>query len=112
MKNLIAVMLVVGTLGCARLGGGGAPKTDEEKTLYALGMIIGKNLGDFNLTPRELELVKAGIEDTTFKRKAAVELETWGPKVDALHTARRQARGTAEKQKGAAAVEGAARELG
>jgi FKBP-type peptidyl-prolyl cis-trans isomerase FkpA len=113
MKKLIAVMLVVGTVGCARLkGGGGNPKTDDEKTLYALGMIIGRNLGDFNLTPRELDIVKAGMDDTIFKKKTAVELETWGPKVDAFHQTRRQARGAEEKKKGAAAVEGAAREPG
>ena len=54
MKNLIAVTLLVGSLSaCARLGGG-APKSEDDKTLYALGMIIGRNLSDFNLTPREL----------------------------------------------------------
>jgi FKBP-type peptidyl-prolyl cis-trans isomerase FkpA len=112
MKTLIAVTLVVGAVsGCSRFGGG-APKTDDDKTLYALGMIIGRNLTDFNLSARDLEIVKAGINDTVLKKKTAVELETWGPKVDALHTARRQSRGAAEKQKGVAAVEGAARESG
>ena len=97
MKNLIAVTLLVGAVGgCGRFGG--APKTDEDKTLYALGMIIGRNLGDFNLTPRELDVVKAGMTDMVQKKKLAVELETWGPKVDALHTSRRQdARGAREE---------------
>jgi FKBP-type peptidyl-prolyl cis-trans isomerase FkpA len=111
MKNLIAVTLLVGAVGgCGRFGG--APKTDEDKTLYALGMIIGRNLGDFNLTPRELDVVKAGMTDTVQKKKTAVDIETWGPKVDALHTARRQARGALEKKQGQAAVEGAAKEPG
>src|SRR5262245_18955940 len=112
MKNLIALtlVLVAATTGCAKFGG--APKTEEDKTLYALGMIIGKNLGDFNLTPRELDIVKAGMTDVVQNKKTAVELETYGPKVDKLHTDRRQARGAAEKKKGAAFVEGAAREAG
>ena len=111
MKNFIAVTMVVGALaGCARLGG--APKTDEDKTLYALGLIIGRNLTDFNLTARELSVVEAGIGDMVMKRKPAVDFETWAPKVDALHRARRDSRGAQEKQKGAAAVEGAAREPG
>ena len=111
MKNLIAVTLVVGAMGgCGRFGG--APKTEDDKTLYALGMIIGRNLGDFNLTPRELDVVKAGMTDMVQKKKLAVELETYGPKVDAFHQKRRQDRGAAEKQKGQAAVEGAAREPG
>jgi len=113
MKNLIAVTLLVGAVGiggCGRFGG--APKTDEDKTLYALGMIIGRNLTDFNLTPRELDVVKAGMTDMVQKKKTAVDLETWGPKVDALHTSRRQARGALEKKQGQAAVENAAREPG
>jgi len=111
MKNLIAVTLVMGAVaGCGRFGG--APKTEDDKTLYALGMIIGRNLGDFNLTPRELDVVKAGMTDMVQKKKLAVDLETYGPKVDAFHQKRRQDRGAAEKQKGQAAVEGAAREPG
>jgi len=111
MKNLIAVTLVVGALaGCQKFRG--APTTEDDKTLYALGMIIGRNLNDFNLTPRELDVVKAGMTDMVQKKKLAVELETYGPKVDAFHQKRRQDRGAAEKQKGQAAVEGAAREPG
>jgi FKBP-type peptidyl-prolyl cis-trans isomerase FkpA len=112
MKNLIAVTLVLGTVaGCGRFGGA-TPKTDEDKTLYALGMIIGKNLENFNLTSRELDLVKAGMTDTVMKKKTAVEIETWGPKVDKLHADRRQARGKLEKEQGAKVVEAAAREPG
>jgi len=111
MKTFIAVTLVLGTAaGCGRLGG--APKTEEDKTLYALGMIIGRNLGDFNLTSRELDVVKAGMTDVVMKKKTTVDLEVYGPKVDKLHTDRRQARGALEKKQGQAAVEAAAREPG
>jgi FKBP-type peptidyl-prolyl cis-trans isomerase FkpA len=111
MKNLIAVTLMLGAVaGCGRFGG--APKTEEDKTLYALGMIIGKNLQDFNLTPRELDIVKTGMTDSVQKKKLAVDLETYGPKVDKLHGDRRQARSQLEKKQGTAAVEAAAREPG
>ena len=111
MKTLIAVTLALGAVaGCGRLGG--APKTEDDKTLYALGMIIGRNLADFNLTPRELDVVKAGMTDMVQKKKTAVELEAYGPKVDALHTARRQGRAAIEKADGQKAVEAAAREPG
>ena len=113
MKTLLAVTLVLGAVaGCGRLGGGGAPKTEEDKTLYALGMIIGRNLADFNLTPRELDIVKTGMTDVVQKKKTTVEIETYGPKVDKLHTDRRLARSKAEKEQGKAAVEAAAREPG
>src|SRR5262245_54698638 len=35
------------------------PKTDEEKTIYAIGVALSRNIATFNLTPAELELVKA-----------------------------------------------------
>ena len=111
MKNLIAVTLVMGALaGCQKFGG--TPTTEDDKTLYALGMIIGRNLGDFNLTPRELDVVKTGMTDMVQKKKLAVELEVYGPKVQEFHMKRRQGRAAAEKQKGQAALEGAAREPG
>ena len=93
---------VVGGFACPPARGwvGGAPKTEDDKTLYALGMIIGRNLSDFNLTPRELDIVKAGMTDTVQKKKHVVEIEIYGPKVDKLHQDRRAARGAAEKKQG------------
>jgi FKBP-type peptidyl-prolyl cis-trans isomerase len=110
-RTLTAVTLVVAAAaGCARLGG--APKSEDDKTLYALGMIIGRNLSDFNLTARELDIVKGAMTDTVLKKKAPIDIETYGPKVDKLHQDRRVARGALEKKQGAAFVEAAAREPG
>ena len=101
MKNLIAVTLMLAAAaGCGRLGGGGAPKSEDDKTLYALGMIIGRNLADFNLTARELDIVKAGMTDIVEKKKAAIDLETYGPKVDKFHGDRRQARAATREEAG------------
>ena len=36
-------------------------KTDDEKTIYALGLMLGKTLVSFHLTKHELELVKQAI---------------------------------------------------
>ena len=52
--GLAVAVAVVGSLsmsGCKRLGGGATPSTEDEKTLYTLGMLLGRNLGTFNLTP-------------------------------------------------------------
>jgi FKBP-type peptidyl-prolyl cis-trans isomerase FkpA len=111
-NGLIAVTMVLGAAaGCGRFGGG-TPKTEDEKTVYALGMIIGRNLTDFNLTPHELDIVKAGMTDVIQKKKAAVDLDKYGPMVDKLHSDRRTAHAKVEKEKGKAAVEAAAREPG
>jgi FKBP-type peptidyl-prolyl cis-trans isomerase FkpA len=107
----LAVTLFL-TAGCSRLKAAPEPKTEDEKTVYALGLMMGRNIGVFNLSPAELELVKAGLSDSVNKKKPLVELETYGPKLDALARTRSTATATAEKGKSKAFVEAAGREPG
>ena len=64
-----------------------APMTEEQKTIYSLGLSIYKSLGRFELTPAELDLVKKGISDAAAK-KPAVDLEVYGPKIGELQKER------------------------
>jgi FKBP-type peptidyl-prolyl cis-trans isomerase FkpA len=57
--------------------------TDDEKIIYALGLSVANSLGQFDLSPAELEIVKRAISDAAAK-KPAVELQTWGPKIQAF----------------------------
>ena len=112
-KTATALVLVMVTAGCSKLGIGGAkPGNDDEQTPYALGMMIGRSLGDFDLTPRELELVKAGLSDVVTKKKKATELEKFDSKVQELRRTRMTARSVVEKANGTKAAEAAAREPG
>src|SRR5882757_3964615 len=61
--------------------------TDEEKTIYALGLSIAGSLSPFDLSPHELELVQQALKDAA-AGKPAVEIKTWGPKIEALAQAR------------------------
>jgi FKBP-type peptidyl-prolyl cis-trans isomerase FkpA len=80
-------------------------KTDDEKTLYALGLVFANQLGVFKLTPAELETVKAGLTDGVLKKPAKVELDTFGPKIKPLADARMAAGAVEEKKKGKAFLE-------
>jgi FKBP-type peptidyl-prolyl cis-trans isomerase FkpA/FKBP-type peptidyl-prolyl cis-trans isomerase FklB len=62
--------------------------TENDKTLYTLGVLISKNLETFQLTAEELERVKQGLSDGVSKKTLQVELEKYGPKVDELHQTR------------------------
>ena len=107
------LVLAMATAGCSKLGMGGAsPANEDEQTPYALGMMIGRSLGDFDLTPRELELVKAGLSDVVTKKKKPNDLEKFDSKVQGLRRTRMTARAGTEKQKGKTALEAAAREPG
>ena len=61
--------------------------SDEEKTIYALGLSIAGSLSPFDLSPHELELVEQALKDAA-AGKPAVELKTWGPKIEPLAQAR------------------------
>jgi FKBP-type peptidyl-prolyl cis-trans isomerase FkpA len=107
---------VVGSLamsGCKRLTGGGAtPSSEDDKTLYTLGMLLGRNLGTFNLTADELEMVKSGLSDMVLKREHKVDLDKYGPKVDALARKRGQERVEIEKAHAKTYLDQAGREAG
>lgn len=118
MKPAILACALLLLPACNKLGGGGsgggAPKleTDDQKTLYALGLLIGRNVQQFNLTPAELEIVKAGIADQALDRKPQVDLQAYGPKVNQLGRKRSEARADKEKQKGKDYADAAAKEAG
>jgi FKBP-type peptidyl-prolyl cis-trans isomerase FkpA len=61
--------------------------TDDEKTIYALGLSIYRSLSPFDLSPAELAIVKRALSDAA-AGKPAVEIATWGPKIDPLAKAR------------------------
>jgi FKBP-type peptidyl-prolyl cis-trans isomerase FkpA len=91
-----------------------APKptmTDNESIIYALGLSINRSLSQFDLTPAELELVKKGISDAA-AGKPAVELDTWGPKIQGLATERASKVADREKQVSAGYLTKAAGEKG
>src|SRR5207244_12830167 len=89
-RSLLAVLAVV-VVAAPSSAGGPEPKTDDQKTLYALGLALARNVGPFNLTEKELDFVKAGLTDGVLNRKPQADIETFGPKIQALAQARASA---------------------
>ena len=69
------------------------PATEDQKTLYAIGLRVSRSLAAFNLTPAELEIVKQGITDASTGKTPAVDLEAYNGKVQELARSRRKAQG-------------------
>lgn len=86
--------------------------TDDQRTLYALGLVMGQRMGDFNLNPAELAIVQRGIADQVTGAPPAVELQTWGPRINDMARTRQGARAEQEHVRGRAFAEAAAREAG
>ena len=76
-------------------------KTEDEKTLYSIGVAVSKSLEVFNLTPAEFDLVRRGLSDSVAGKKPLVELDaTTQQKINQFAQARMAA--AAEKNKAAA----------
>lgn len=92
---------------------GAAGKTDDQKTLYALGVAISKNLGVFELTPADLEIVKLGLSEGMQTGKVSdAWMQSWGPKIQEMAQTRIKAGAVKEKERGAAFLAKAAAEPG
>src|SRR5882672_985401 len=92
-------------IACAQTSGPAAaasPKlqTEDQKTLYALGLLVGRNIKPFALSPEELAIVKAGLTDAVTDTKPQVDLETNGPKLNELAQKRAASGADEAKKKG------------
>jgi FKBP-type peptidyl-prolyl cis-trans isomerase FkpA len=74
-----------------------SPKTEDQKSFYALGVHLSKQLSVFDLSSEELKYVQQGMSDATAGKKLAAEPEANMQKLGLLAQTR-MAR-TAEKQK-------------
>ena len=113
LNILLAFTAVAGLTACAQAATP-APKTDDEKALYSLGVATGRDLQGFSLTDQELEMVKAGFSDgirDTGKLKQD-EMTAVLPKLQELYKTRMEANAKKEKEAGAAYLVKAAAEKG
>ena len=105
---LLFVLLPAAALAQAPAGAG-APQTDEEKTLYAVGLIMERSLRQFDLSASELEVIRRALLDAK-AGKPALSLDEWGPKIQDLANARGARLVAREKEASAAYLAKAATE--
>lgn len=87
------------------------PKTEEQKTVYALGLSVAQSLGVFALTPGEIELVSAGLRDG-LANTPKVDVGQYNPLVKQLAQARGAAAAEIEKKESVAFLEKIVKEKG
>ena len=107
-KTFIALACALGAFASATA----ADMTEEQKTIYTLGTIIGKQLSVFDLAPDEVALVMKGLNDSATGAKLAVDGDVYGPKVQELANMRRALVASKQVAAGKAFVEKAAAEPG
>lgn len=119
MRQFLAPALIIATLvvqsACAKNPpAAAAPKlvTEDDKTLYALGVLMSRNLETFALTQQEIDLVKMGLEDGALGKQTQVDAEKMGDSVQGMYRKRMEALVQKDKDAGSAYLTKAAAETG
>ena len=79
-------------------------KTDDERSIYTIGFLMGRNLSQFTLTPAEVKIAQAGLADAALSKAPSVDVRFQQSRVNDLLQKRMDAVMVTEKAKGAAAV--------
>lgn len=115
VRNLaVSGVLLLALAGCAAQAEAEdvALETDEDKTFYALGLVISRNLSSFNLNEQELAKIQAGIADGALGREHRVDVQAYAAKIDPLLKGRMQAVAKEQQEAGEAQLAKAAQEPG
>jgi len=97
----LALGLVIGNAGAAEM-------SEDQKTLYALGQVLARNVAVFNLNKAELDAVQKGFRDGVLGGNPAVDMNVYGPKIQPLAEARQAAVAEKSAAAGRALLEKAA----
>ncbi|MEE9910529.1 MAG: FKBP-type peptidyl-prolyl cis-trans isomerase [Deltaproteobacteria bacterium] len=104
------LMLIVFVLLLAVPSWAAEIQTEDQKTLYAIGAHMSKQLAVFNLTADEFAIVKQGMEEAAAGKKLAAEPEAYMQKINQLAQARIQVAAEKEKEQSKPYLEKAASE--
>ena len=91
MHRLIIVALI--TMMAAPAFAADNLKTEEQKTLYSVGLLVARQLAALNLDPAEVEIIKEGLTDSVSGKTPRVDIDTYGKGVQEFIAARRKAEG-------------------
>ena len=85
MKKIIILLaaVVFGTLtACNKMQmSNPSLSSDDDKTIYAIGVDMGTRIKSLDLSSKEMSILKMGIDDGASSAKPQVELKTFIPKV-------------------------------
>jgi len=80
-------------------------KTDDERSIYTIGFLMGRNVASFALTPAEVKVIQAGLGDAILGKEPQVDVRFYQPRVNELLAKRMEAAAAKEKAKGRAFTE-------
>jgi FKBP-type peptidyl-prolyl cis-trans isomerase FkpA len=116
LSALAAVVTLMATAACkapaAKTTTADELKSEDDKTLYALGVSMGGNLSGLGLNPEEIGTVQAGLADGASGTPPRVDMNAYGPRIRTLAENRQARKAQGEKDKGQAYVDAAGADPG
>ena len=98
MKKVLLLALVGAmAFGCSK---GKDPKTEEEKTFYAIGTMFGSRLTQLNMTDAEIDSLTAGLKDAAKGEKQKVYPMAYQQKIQDMFKSRMEKQAGEIKKKG------------
>jgi FKBP-type peptidyl-prolyl cis-trans isomerase FkpA len=85
--------------------------TDDQKTIYALGLAVQRSLGQFDLSAAEVDILKRAVGDAAIG-KPAIPLDEWQDRIQPLAAARGRRMAVREKAASVTYLARAAAEAG
>lgn len=110
--SVIATMLLASSIAFPVAAADAPLETDDEKTFYALGHTLSRNLQGFELTPEEFVLVQRGMQDGVNGKEPLVDPAEYRTQFRELMAQRASKRAGIEKKAGEAYLLKAASEKG
>jgi FKBP-type peptidyl-prolyl cis-trans isomerase FkpA len=74
--------------------------SEEDKTFYAMGFMLGSNLQRLNLNDKELAALQKGLISSAKAEKPEIELQIYQPKIQTMFKARMEKVAKSEKTNG------------
>lgn len=87
-------------------------ENEDQKTFYAMGLLMAQQLVGYDITQAEVEIIKAGLQDGVLGGEPKVKLDEFGPKIQGMLTPRAEAVAAREKKAGEAFCAEAAKKPG
>ncbi|MEK7383523.1 MAG: FKBP-type peptidyl-prolyl cis-trans isomerase [Elusimicrobiota bacterium] len=119
LMALLCAVLIAAPLRAAKPAKPASPlpaadgfKNDEERTIYALGYMMGQNIQVFKMSPAELKVLDVGVNAGAAGKTAAIALDSYRPRVQELATRRLAAAAVVRKEAGKSFAEKFAQEPG
>jgi FKBP-type peptidyl-prolyl cis-trans isomerase len=114
MKSVFRILVTTCVLGLAVAAFGADPKleTEDDKTIYALGVLLSDSLKAYNLSPAELEVLESGLMDGATGKEPKVNAQEYRQKLQQLAQSRAAAIAEKEKKDAVSFLEQAAKEKG